>query len=146
MGLRLQFACQPGCTACCRQQGFVYLTEDDLERAARFLGMSAEAFERQYCYRTRNRLRLRVPRDATCHFLLADGCSIHPVKPAQCRIFPFWPELAGSPREWKKTARYCPGIGQGPLIQIESAKEQAAEMRAAYPWMYPAKGRRVVRF
>ena len=54
----------------------------------------------------------------------------------QCRIFPFWPELLESRQEWRKTARYCPGMGKGPLIQIAAAKEQAAEMRAGYPEMY----------
>jgi Fe-S-cluster containining protein len=133
----LRFACQPGCIACCTQKGFVYLTEADAQRIAEFLGLSARAFEKRYCYRTRRQLRLRVPREAQCHFLRADGCSIHAVKPTQCRIFPFWPELAKSRAEWRKTARYCPGIGQGPLIQIESARAEAQEMREAYPAMYP---------
>jgi len=132
----LRFECQPGCTECCRQQGFVYLTEADLARAAGFLMMTPAAFERKYVYRTRNRLRLRVPRDSQCHFLLDGGCSIHPAKPTQCRIFPFWPELVKSRREWKKTARYCPGMGKGPLIRIEAARDQTREMRAAYPEMY----------
>ncbi len=132
----LRFACQPGCTACCEQKGFVYLTEADLVRAAEFLGMKPAAFERRYCYRTRHRLRLRVPREANCFFLRDGGCSIHPAKPTQCRIFPFWPELVDSRREWRKTARYCPGIGQGPLIQIAGARKQAEEMRAAHPSMY----------
>jgi len=132
----LRFECQPGCTACCTQRGFVYLTEADLARAAAFLGMTARAFERQYVYRTRNRLRLRVPRESQCHFLREGGCSIHPAKPTQCRIFPFWPELVESRREWAKTARYCPGMGKGPLVQIEQAREQAREMREAYPEMY----------
>ena len=132
----LRFACQPGCTKCCEQRGFVYLTEGDLTRAAEFLGMKASAFEKKYIYRTRNKMRLRVPEDAQCPFLNAEGCSIHPVKPTQCRIFPFWPELVEDKREWLKTAEYCPGIGQGPLIQIELAKKEAEEMRAAYPGMY----------
>jgi Fe-S-cluster containining protein len=132
----LQFECQPGCTECCRQKGFVYLAEGDVPRMAAFLGMSAAAFERKFVYRTRNRMRLRVPRDANCHFLMDGGCSIHAAKPAQCRIFPFWPELVESRREWKKTARYCPGIGKGPLIQIASARAQAQEMRESYPGMY----------
>ena len=132
----MRFECQPGCTECCRQQGFVYLAEADLPRAAKFLGMTVAAFERKYVYRTRNRMRLRVPRDAHCHFLLNDRCSIHPAKPTQCRIFPFWPELVDNRRQWLKTARYCPGIGQGPLVQIETVREQAAEMRAAYPEQY----------
>jgi len=136
MALALRFECQPGCTACCTQRGFVYLTEPDLLRAAAFLGMRPAEFERRYVYRTRHRLRLRVPREARCYFLCGDGCSIHPAKPTQCRIFPFWPELLESRREWKKTARYCPGMGKGPLIQIEDARQQAKEMRQAYPEMY----------
>ncbi len=71
-----------------------------------------------------------------CIFLGESGCSIHPVKPAQCRIFPFWPELVESRKEWHKTAAWCPGMGKGELVQIEIAREQAAEMRAAYPHMY----------
>ena len=132
----LRFQCQPGCTACCEQKGFVYLTEDDIPRAAEFLGMTPAAFERKFVYRTRNRRRLRVPRDSQCSFLRDGGCSIHPAKPTQCRIFPFWPELLESRQEWKKTAHYCPGMGVGPLIQIEAAQEQAVEMRAGYPEMY----------
>ena len=136
MAKAVQFECQPGCTECCRQPGFVYMTEEDVVRAAAFLGMAAEAFERRYVYRTQHKRRLRTPREGRCHFLRADGCSIHPAKPTQCRIFPFWPELVESRREWKKAAGYCPGIGKGPLIQIENARDQAAEMRLAYPELY----------
>src|SRR5690349_21288187 len=122
MATGLRFECQPGCTECCRQKGFVYLSEADLTRAAAFLRMQAADFEKRYVYRTSRRMRLRVPRDANCPFLLDQGCSIHPAKPDQCRAFPFWPELIESRREWLKTARYCPGIGKGPLIQIEAAR------------------------
>jgi Fe-S-cluster containining protein len=136
MAQGLRFECQPGCTECCRQPGFVYLTEEDVVRAAAFLGIPAKVFEHRYVFRTRHRRRLRTPREGRCHFLRADGCSIHPAKPTQCRIFPFWPELVESRREWKKTAGYCPGIGKGPLIQIENARDQAEEMRLAYPELY----------
>jgi Fe-S-cluster containining protein len=132
----LRFECQPGCTACCEQKGFVYLTVDDIPRAAQFLGMTSAEFERKHVFRTKNRRRLRVPRDSQCSFLRDGGCSIHPAKPTQCRIFPYWPELLESRQEWLKTARYCPGIGKGPLIQISLAREEAAEMRAGYPEMY----------
>ncbi len=106
-------------------------------RAANFVGMTAARFERQYVHRTRNRMRLRVPRRTHCHFLHEGGCGIHPAKPTQCRIFPFWPELVDSPKVWLKTAKYCPGIGTGPLIQIKSARAQAEEMRQEHPKLYP---------
>lgn len=133
---RLRFQCQPGCTACCEQRGFVYLTDADLERAAAFTGMTAAEFERKYVYRTAKRMRLRTPRGKRCPFLAGGGCSIHPAKPTQCRIFPFWPEIVSSRREWIETAKYCPGMSKGPLISIRTVREQAEEMRKGYPAMY----------
>ena len=132
----LRFECQPGCINCCNMEGFVYLTEDDLKRAAAFTGMTAAAFERKYLYRTRHQLRFRKPRDKQCPFLEEHGCAIHPAKPTQCRTFPFWPEIVERPATWNRTARYCPGIGKGPLIQIGSAMEIADQQRMAYAKMY----------
>ena len=107
----LRFECQPGCTNCCNQTGWVYLTEADLIRAAHFLHMSPAEFEAKYVYRTRTLLRLRKPRASQCHFLLENGCSIHPAKPTQCRLFPFWPDLVEQRRAWRCAGKYCPGIG-----------------------------------
>jgi hypothetical protein len=132
----LRFACVPGCTACCRQRGFVYLTEDNLRSAAAFLGLSAAAFERKYVYRTRHLLRLRKPRGAQCHFLRDSGCAIHPAKPVQCTAFPFWPETVARRSEWNKAARYCPGIGAGPRVAAGKARRIAADMQSSYLGMY----------
>jgi len=133
----LRFECQPRCTACCRQKGYVYLTEDDIVRAAEFLGMTPAVFEKRYVFRTKNLRRLRTPRGAQCRFLHEDGCSIHPAKPTQCRIFPFWPEVTESHAKWHRTADWCPGIGKGELVQIEMLEGLAGEMRAAHPRLYP---------
>jgi Fe-S-cluster containining protein len=134
-----RFACRAGCTNCCRERGYVYITEADLKRAAAHLRMTAAEFERVYVYRTRHLLRLRKPRGAQCHFLREEGCSIHPAKPTQCRAFPFWPELVGDRAAWKKAARYCPGMGSGPLVTIVAAHRVANEMRESYPGMYDGK-------
>ena len=132
----MRFECQPGCTKCCEQQGFVYLTEDDIPRLAAFLGMTVAAFEKRYVYRTRNLRRLRVPRHAQCEFLKGGGCSVHPAKPLQCAAFPYWPELVGNKRNWNKTGQWCPGIGRGPLVQIQAARAVAEGMRAAHSGLY----------
>jgi Fe-S-cluster containining protein len=132
----VRFTCQPGCINCCNMKGYVYLTEADLKRAAKFVGMPAPAFETKYVYRTRHQMRFRKPRDKQCPFLVENGCGIHPAKPTQCRTFPFWPEIVERRTTWNRTARYCPGIGKGPLIQIGTAMEIADEQRKAYPDMY----------
>lgn len=131
-----RFACLPGCTSCCRQQGFVYLTENDLRRAARFLRTTAAAFEKKYVYRTRHLLRLRKPRRRQCPFLVEAGCGIHAAKPTQCRAFPFWPEAMASRAAWSETAACCPGIGAGPPVSLGAALRIAAEMREAYAGAY----------
>lgn len=112
------------------------MTNDDIARLSGYLGMSAADFERRYVYRTKNLSRLRVPRHAQCEFLVDGGCSVHEVKPTQCRTFPFWPELLESRREWHKTGKWCPGIGKGELVNIETASAVAEEMRSAYPALY----------
>jgi hypothetical protein len=117
--------------------GYVYFTEADIRNATRFLGVTKAAFEKQYIYRTAHQRRMRKPKGtAQCHFLKDGGCSIHPVKPVQCRLFPFWPELVGDRKQWRQTASFCPGIGKGELIQIGAALEQASEMMTAYPGFY----------
>jgi hypothetical protein len=133
----MRFTCQPGCTKCCQVRGFVYLTEEDLSRAADFTGLTRKDFEARYVLRYRSLLRFRKPLNAQCHFLTESGCSIHPAKPAQCRLYPFWPELVESRAAWKEEAKLCPGIGKGDLIQIGAALETADEMKRAYPSMYP---------
>ena len=135
----LRFQCQSGCTKCCDQEGYVYLSEDDVKKAARFLGMRQKAFEQKYIYRTRHQRRFRKPRNKQCPFLDEGGCSIHPAKPTQCRTFPFWPEIVERRADWRRTGRLCPGIGKGPLIQIGTAMEVAEEQRRGYPEMYPEK-------
>jgi Fe-S-cluster containining protein len=132
----MRFECQSGCTKCCEQQGFVYLTEDDILRLAGFLDLKPTVFERRFVYRTKNLRRLRVPRLAQCPFLKTDGCSVHVAKPLQCRTFPFWPEMVDSKREWLKTGSWCPGIGKGPLVKIEAARAIADTMRDGSPLHY----------
>jgi Fe-S-cluster containining protein len=131
-----RFACMPGCTNCCQQTGYVYLTAEDLRRAAAFLRLAPPEFERKYVYRTTHLLRLRKPRGAQCPFLRASGCAIHPAKPHQCRAFPFWPELIGAPEAWNETSQYCPGIGAGPLLSYDSVLRIANLMRESYPELY----------
>ncbi|MBY0507408.1 MAG: YkgJ family cysteine cluster protein [Bryobacteraceae bacterium] len=133
----LRFQCQPDCAKCCEMEGYVYLSEDDVTRIAAYLQLPQAAFEERYVYRTRLSRRLRKPGGGKqCGFLEGKQCRIHAVKPVQCRLFPFWPELVESRAEWQKTGDWCPGIGQGPLIQITTAVEVADEMRRAYPDTY----------
>jgi uncharacterized protein len=132
----MRFKCQPGCIKCCEEKGFVYLSPSDVMRIAEFLRMKASDFEARYVYSTKNVNRLRVPRHSECPFLSPEGCTVHPVKPIQCRTFPFWPELINDKKEWNKTAEWCPGIGKGPQVPTKLVRISAQEMQQGYPYMY----------
>ena len=114
----------------------MYLTENDILRLADYLNMTPADFEQRHVFRTKNLRRLRVPRHAQCEFLKDGGCGVHVAKPTQCRTFPFWPELIESRKEWHTTGSWCPGIGQGELVNIENARSVAGEMRTAHPHLY----------
>ena len=63
-----------------------------------------------------------------CIFYRADEarCSVYLVRPSQCRLFPFWPEVMRSEAGWASYARSCPGMNDGRLY---SAREIEALLR-----------------
>lgn len=128
-----RFECQPECTQCCTMAGDVYVTEDDADRIAAHLELTPAEFREQYCLYENDELRLLGRSKDPCRFVTAAGCSIHEVKPVQCRTFPFWPEYVGNKRSWKNLSRFCPGIGVGPIIPVEKVRADAQETKAAYP-------------
>lgn len=128
-----RFECQAGCTNCCTQNGHVYLTEDDMVRIAGHLGMRQKAFEAKYLTRHEDHPRLKMRLSERCFFLQDEGCSIHEVKPLQCSVFPYWPENIGSKAAWHRLRNYCPGVGVGNLVQIQSVRREAEAYHEAFP-------------
>lgn len=124
---RLRFHCT-GCGACCTGGGDHYVAVDNSEQEAirRFLGVSRSWFRRRYLLTLdTGGGELASGRDGRCVFLDAhDRCRVYPVRPRQCRSYPFWPEVVSSRSAWQAEARRCEGIGQGavvPLRRIEAA-------------------------
>ena len=80
------------CGACCRQPGFVRLAEGEATAIAAHLGMSEQEFAYMYADLSADRrsLILKEAQNGACALLGADNlCRINPVKPRQCREFPF---------------------------------------------------------
>ena len=132
--VRFRFDCRPGCVNCCKRPGDVFLTLADRDRIAASLGLTPDAFERRYCDRDEDgTLHLTNPAPDSCHFLLEEGCAIHEVKPLQCRTFPFWPENVRSRQAWKGVGSYCPGIGVGDVLPLETVVASAQACAEAFP-------------
>jgi Fe-S-cluster containining protein len=112
----LRFECQ-GSGKCCTSHGefgFVFLTVEDRERFAAFLGVEVSEFEKKYCDRTNGIYHLKEEAgQPDCMFLKDKKCSVYDARPNQCRTWPFWPEVMNA-KAWKSEVEsFCPGIGKG---------------------------------
>jgi len=89
------------------------LDEKETRNIARFLGISRSRFMGQFTRRIKGILSLTERPDGDCVFYEGARCRIQPVKPAQCRLYPFWFENLRSESAWRKTQAACPGVGEG---------------------------------
>src|SRR5262245_42706064 len=111
----LRFECT-ACGKCCTGvPGYVWVTEAEIERMARYRGMTTERFRRQYVRRVGKRLSLVERKNGDCALLQDGKCTVYPVKPTPCSTFPFWEGPLASEEAWKETAERCEGIGRGPV-------------------------------
>lgn len=110
----LRFECTQ-CGKCCRRPGIVVMTEEDILRASDYLGMDLHDFcERYLQYDEEDDLWfVHVKPGKGCVFLSDERCKIHDVKPAQCRTYPFWPELLVDAQTWREEGMLCEGIDRG---------------------------------
>lgn len=102
-----EHSCQR-CGACCRWEGNVCLTDEDITAIAAYLNMDEVTFINELCHLQRNRrgLSLIDAPDGACIMLQPDNtCRIQPVKPRQCRDFPYKWNFPG----WELR---CPGYGR----------------------------------
>ncbi len=127
----LQFSCS-ACGDCCSgAPGYVWVSEEDIERLATHLGLDVDTFGRRFVRRVGMRYSLIEYSNGDCVFFDPEkrNCSVYSARPLQCRTWPFWDSNIRSPASWKRTCEACPGSGQGTLYPVEKILEQAARMK-----------------
>lgn len=108
----IRFTCQQ-CGACCvGVPGTIYISAEEIRTVSRFMDMNASEFKRQNCYAFKDAYSIREDTQGRCLFF-KDGCGIYPVRPLQCRTFPFWFSNMRSEKRWRRVEKQCPGIGTG---------------------------------
>ena len=108
----IRFACQQ-CGACCTgAPGVVRVSAREIEPIAAFLDIPAQELIATVLFPWEDGHSVREDADGRCLFY-EDGCRIYPVRPRQCRIFPFWVSNLRSEARWDSIRRQCPGIGKG---------------------------------
>lgn len=99
---------------CMGEEGYIFVDMAQIENIARYMNMELVEFLRKHVRRVGNRFSLKQieiePGNHACaHFNVEKRqCSIYPVRPLDCRTYPFWEELKQEKAE--KYLRMCPGI------------------------------------
>jgi hypothetical protein len=130
----LAFECQ-NCGRCCAgpEEGYVWLNEREIAAIAGFLGMPDDQLRQKYVRRVGARFSLREHKPSCdCIFLSADGlgrrtCGVYPVRPAQCRTWPYWPVNLRQPENWSAAAARCRGVNRGRIISFNEIETRRIE-------------------
>ncbi|MCK9548765.1 MAG: YkgJ family cysteine cluster protein [Sphaerochaeta sp.] len=136
----LKFSCVEGCTYCCGvEPGYVFLSQDDLDRLCAKTSLSAERFIERYCHKVNmgsfKLVSLLEQPNYDCIFLKDRRCSVYDARPIQCRTYPFWPAIMDSEESWKEEGGSCPGIGVGREYSQEEIDELLSLQRGREPLM-----------
>ncbi len=115
------------CTACanCCKVATAQVSERDVERLAKFLGMREREVLSEYTEASRDEGRILKRNENGCVFLEGNLCSVYEARPDTCQDFPHLVHGAGSflSRMWKMADRacYCPIVYNA----LEAYKEEA---------------------
>lgn len=106
-------ACQKcGGKCCIGETGNIFVNSLEIRQISDFLDLSVLDFIFLYLKRVDNQYSIKeiiIEDSYNCIFFDDERrkCSIYPVRPTQCRSFPFWKFYKNKPVEIKKI---CPGI------------------------------------
>ena len=96
------------------------LVRISFQAIADFLDEPVEKVTEIYTRQAHQGRSLRERANGDCVFYdKAAGCTIYPVRPRQCRTWPFWESNIKTVTAWEHTCKICPGSGQGELIPVE---------------------------
>ena len=125
----LHFECTRCGNCCSGEPGYVWATKEEIGRISEFLGRDDGWLAKKHIRRVGFRYSLTERPGGDCIFLTREGgktgCSIHSVRPLQCRTWPFWTSNLRSPDTWNQAHATCPGINRGQhhdYVQIETQR------------------------
>ncbi len=135
----LHFECAH-CGNCCAgpDEGYIWITRREVDMLAGHLAMGVDQLREKYLTQYGKRCSIVERADnKDCIFLTTTGsgrgCAIYPVRPNQCRIWPFWSCNLSTKDAWDYAAAKCPGINRGRLY----AFDEIEELRRQKKWWTP---------
>jgi Fe-S-cluster containining protein len=124
----LRFECTR-CGRCCRGPGNVWINDEEIEALAKLIGRSVDEFRKSHTRRGGRRgVVLRQKRNQDCIFWDdGAGCTVYTARPKQCSTYPFWKAVLHSEYNWQSERRSCPGVGEGPLHNLEEIESKVSD-------------------
>ena len=128
----LKFSCTQCGNCCSGDPGYVWATKEEIARISVFLGRTDGWLDNAHLRRVGLQYSLTEHPNGDCIFLKRENgksmCTIYPVRPLQCRTWPFWKENLRSKKAWDDlAASKCPGMNKGDsynYVQIETRRTQ----------------------
>lgn len=126
----LNFTCSQCGDCCTGAPGVVWVEEDELREIAEHLDKPIGEIRLFHTRLVRGRVSLVEHQNGDCTFFDPEtrGCTVYPVRPIQCRTWPFWQSNLESEDKWKQVCQDCPGAGQGAFFSLEQVQERASRM------------------
>ena len=94
------------------------------------LGIPVEEVKTLHSKLTWRGRTLREKASGECVFFeRGQGCTVYPVRPVQCRTWPFWQSNLKNKQIWDEVSFDCPGMGQGNLIPVEQIIARMREFK-----------------
>lgn len=120
----LKFRCTECGNCCTGAPGVVWVDEEEVHAIADHLEKPVGEIRLMHTRPVRGRVSLTEFANGDCTFFAPASrrCTIYPVRPKQCRTWPFWNSSLSSERAWDATRGSCPGIGHGDLVTLEEIK------------------------
>lgn len=115
-GFNIQFdpkACRHCPGRCCNgQSGHIFVNREEIKAISSFLKMEPSEFLRNCTRKVSYKFsikEIKTGNNYACIFFdpIRNRCTIYPVRPEQCRTFPFWEYFKDNPGE---LSRECPGV------------------------------------
>lgn len=125
----LRFECTQCGNCCTGSPGYVWVTDDEVLQIAEYLEKPIGEVRLLHTRPARGKVSLKEYANGDCIYFdpQSRGCRIYPVRPTQCRTWPFWNTNVQSPEQWQATQQSCPGAGQGQFISLEEIEDRLSQ-------------------
>ena len=114
------------CAFCCKMAGYVEVSNYDIRRLARHLGLTVPEFEEKHLVKvTRAGMKRIKEADITCQFLGKDrSCTVYEARPTNCRGYVCWDQDDKTVYEFARFMQM-----PAAALRKKEAEEVAAEKR-----------------